>query len=77
MRARPRVAVVGAGVIGMSVARELAVRGAEVTIVERDYVGAGASGTTFAWVNSNGKTPESYHELNVAGLRAHRLLQAR
>ncbi|GAA3661336.1 NAD(P)/FAD-dependent oxidoreductase [Microbacterium marinilacus] len=77
MRARTRIAVVGAGVIGMAVARELAVRGAEVTIVERDRVGAGASGTTFAWVNSNGKAPESYHQLNVAGLRAHRRLQAR
>ncbi|HEY2543865.1 MAG TPA: FAD-dependent oxidoreductase [Gaiellaceae bacterium] len=38
------VAVVGAGVTGLAVARELKSRGLEVAIVERDGIGAGASG---------------------------------
>ena len=39
----PRVAVVGGGVIGVSCAYYLARRGAEVMLVERDRIGAGAS----------------------------------
>lgn len=67
-----RVAVVGAGVIGLSVAVELAERGASVVVLEADHVGAGTSSTSFAWVNSHRKRPEVYHALNVEGMRAHR-----
>ncbi|MYW97412.1 FAD-binding oxidoreductase [Amycolatopsis rubida] len=72
---RPSIAVVGAGVVGLSVARSLSAAGAEVTIFERDRIGAGTSSGTFAWVNSNGKSPDSYYELNLAGMREHERLQ--
>jgi sarcosine oxidase, subunit beta len=38
------VAVVGAGVIGLAIARELETRGANVAVFERTQIGAGASG---------------------------------
>lgn len=41
---RVEVAVVGAGVVGLAVARELAGRGRRVTVLEREGIGAGASG---------------------------------
>jgi sarcosine oxidase, subunit beta len=41
---RPEVAVVGAGVIGLAIARELAGRGVRVAVFERSGIGAGASG---------------------------------
>jgi sarcosine oxidase subunit beta len=44
MRARPEVVVVGAGVVGLSVAFHLARRGASVRVLERAGIGAGASG---------------------------------
>ena len=44
MRARPEVVVVGAGVVGLSVAFHLARGGASVRVLERAGVGAGASG---------------------------------
>lgn len=72
-----KIAVIGAGVLGLSVARSLALQGAEVTIFERSYPGAGTSSTTFAWVNSNGKMPESYHQLNAAAIDEHKQLQHR
>lgn len=70
------VVVIGAGVVGVSVAAGLARRGATVTLVERDVPGAGTSSTSYAWVNANGKEPRAYYDLNRAGMLAHRELAA-
>ncbi|MET2832099.1 NAD(P)/FAD-dependent oxidoreductase [Mesorhizobium shangrilense] len=67
--------VVGAGIIGTSIAYRLAERGHSVTVVERVHLGAGTSGSSFAWTNSNEKTPYSYHLINALGMRAHRELE--
>ncbi|KGM34166.1 NAD(P)/FAD-dependent oxidoreductase [Inquilinus limosus] len=69
------VIVIGAGIIGASVAYRLAQGGASVTVLEATRIGAGTSGTSFAWVNSHGKTPRAYHDLNVAGMKAHAALR--
>ncbi|TSD90312.1 FAD-dependent oxidoreductase [Mycobacterium sp. KBS0706] len=71
----PSIIVIGAGVIGASVAYRLAQGGASVTVLEATRIGAGTSGTSFAWVNSHGKTPRAYHDLNVAGMKAHAALR--
>ena len=44
MRKGPDVVVVGAGVVGLSIAFQLALRGASVTVLDRAGIGAGASG---------------------------------
>ena len=62
--------VIGAGVLGASVAAGLAEAGVRVTLLEADQPGHGTSRWSFAWVNSNDKGPRPYHELNHAGLRA-------
>lgn len=69
-----RIAVIGAGVVGSALARELSRRGARVAIYEARRPGAGTSTTSFAWVNSSNKEPRPYHDLNVAGMAAHREL---
>lgn len=69
------IIVIGAGVIGASVAYRLAQGGASVTVLEATRIGAGTSGASFAWVNSHGKTPRAYHDLNVAGMKAHAALR--
>ncbi len=43
-------------------------------MIEANEPGSGTSGTSFAWVNSHGKTPRAYHDLNVSGMRAHKAL---
>jgi D-hydroxyproline dehydrogenase subunit beta len=65
-----RCVVIGAGVLGASVAARLAETGMHVTLVEADQPGRGTSRWSFAWVNSNDKGPRHYHDLNHAGLRA-------
>lgn len=66
-----RVAVVGAGIVGASVAYRLAEGGAEVVLVDRGVPGGGTTGASFAWANANEKTPREYFDLNYAGLREH------
>lgn len=63
-----KIAVIGAGVIGLSVAAELSRSGADVVVLEAAGIGSGTSATSYAWANSNGKDPDSYFELNLAGL---------
>jgi glycine/D-amino acid oxidase-like deaminating enzyme len=68
---RPRVLIVGAGIVGASIAYHLARRGADVTLVEKQRPAAGATGSSFAWINSTfSKQPRSYFELNRMGMAA-------
>src|SRR5258707_11688180 len=63
--------VIGAGVMGASVAYRLAQAGASITVLEAKRIGGGTSGISFAWTNANKKPPKPYHDLNVAGMKAH------
>ncbi|MEV0680060.1 FAD-dependent oxidoreductase [Actinosynnema sp. NPDC050436] len=71
-----RVVVVGAGVYGAAVVAELVRRGAQVTVVDAGAPAGGTSAASFAWTNSCGKQPRAYHDLNVAGMEAHRRFAA-
>ena len=71
-----RVAVVGAGVLGSSLAFRLARAGADVRLFDAGMPGAGASGASFAWANARSKRPRPYFDLNLAGMEAHRRLAA-
>ena len=63
-----KAVVVGAGVLGASVAYQLAKRGVGVTIVDKGIPGDAASSASFAWLNSNNKKLRSYHDLNVMSI---------
>lgn len=69
-----RVVVIGAGVIGASIAGRLAQDGVQVTLVDQGNAGSGATGTSYAWINANGKEPDAYFEANYRGLQTHRRL---
>jgi glycine/D-amino acid oxidase-like deaminating enzyme len=68
--------VVGGGAIGAAVAYRLAQAGVGVTLVERQFPGAGISSASFSWVNSFDKKPAVYHQLNVRGIGEHWALAA-
>ena len=63
------VVVVGAGIVGASIAYFLSRRNnVNVTILEKSKPGLGASGHSFAWLNSFGKDPVDYHNLNCRSM---------
>lgn len=71
-RVSPRVAVIGAGIAGAALARALSAEGAEVTVVEAEGPGAGASGFPAALV-----TPRlDAGDETIAGLNAQALRTA-
>ena len=71
-----RIVVVGAGIVGSSIAYHLAKMGAEVTLIERDRPAAHASGRSFAWINASyPKKPYSYHHLSQLSLLAYHRLE--
>src|SRR6266852_4880982 len=51
------VAVVGAGVVGLAIARELSARGLRVAVFERSGIGSGASGVQPGGVRQQWGTP--------------------
>ena len=64
-----KVVIVGAGIIGAALGYFMSGRsGIDVTLLERDIPGAGASGHSFAWANAFGKEPREYHTLNRRSL---------
>lgn len=71
-----RVVVIGGGILGCAVAYRLARRGAEVTLCERDLIGAGASSKSAAWINAHhAKSPQHYFEINRLSTLAWRELE--
>ena len=62
------VAVIGAGILGASVAWRLARRGVQVTLIDKGKPGHGASSHSFAWINAGAKEPIGYHNLNRRSL---------
>jgi glycine/D-amino acid oxidase-like deaminating enzyme len=70
----PDVVVIGGGVIGAALAYRLSRAGEKVTLLEAGQLGSGASGSSFAWTNSNDKQPFEYHLLNAGGMGEHLVL---
>jgi glycine/D-amino acid oxidase-like deaminating enzyme len=66
-----RIAVIGAGIIGASVAYRLVQGGARVWVIDKSQPASGTTSASFAWVNAYGKSPYDYFELNYAGLKEH------
>ena len=69
MPAKPRtLAVIGAGILGATIAWRIAQRGVQVSLIDRGQPGHTASGHSFAWINAGAKAPIGYHNLNRRSL---------
>lgn len=73
-----KVIVVGAGIVGASIAYNLARRGCDVLILDKNEPASQASGNSFAWVNASWyDQPDSYFMLRTHALHEyHRLAEA-
>ncbi|MGL4234509.1 NAD(P)/FAD-dependent oxidoreductase [Tabrizicola sp.] len=69
--------IIGAGVVGASLAHELAARGDQVTIVATHPNGGVASAASFGWLNASYYLSEAHYHLRHEGLAAHRRLTER
>ena len=69
------VIVVGGGIVGSTAAFCLGRRGQSVALVERERIGDGTTGSSFAWINATSKVAdEAYHRLNAMGAALYREL---
>ena len=76
-RARPpRIGVVGAGIVGASIACHLAEAGAQVTVFDRTGPAAGATRNSFAWINAF-VADAHYRDLRLQSLLAYHDLDRR
>ncbi|MCC7024529.1 MAG: FAD-binding oxidoreductase, partial [Thermomicrobiales bacterium] len=70
----PRVAVIGAGIVGATTAFRLAEKGLDVLLLDRGMPGHGATAASYAWINANAKLPRAYFDLNAAAMQEYRRL---
>ena len=72
----PRIGVVGAGIVGASIACHLAEAGAQVTVFDRTGPAAGATRNSFAWINAF-VADANYRDLRLQSLLAYHDLDRR
>ena len=64
-----RIVVVGAGIIGTTIAYELSKVGVITTLIDRNFPGSGTTGSSFNWINATyPKTPYVYNYLAQLGI---------
>lgn len=73
--ARPKVVVVGAGIVGASIAYHLARRGAPVTLVDKGQPAGAVTGKAFGWINVSHSVPEPYLRLRLLAVQEYRRLE--
>jgi glycine/D-amino acid oxidase-like deaminating enzyme len=73
---KPHILVVGAGIVGASIAFHLSMAGAKVTVIDKQGPASHASRGTFAWINASyAKQPQYYHALSQQSVQAWHKLQ--
>ena len=74
---KPRVVIVGSGIIGASVALACQDLGAEVVVLDQGPLGGVASRNSFGWINASFAETRAYFELRHAALKGFRCHQLR
>ena len=76
MAVHPHVLIVGAGIIGASIAWHLVRGGARVTVLDAATPGGLATRNSWAWINASWGNPEPYYRLRIRAMQDwHRLEQ--
>ena len=73
---KEKITIIGGGIIGLSIGYQLSKAGIEITLIEKDFLGAHASGSSFSWINASyDKKPLSYNYLARLGITSYHQLQ--
>jgi glycine/D-amino acid oxidase-like deaminating enzyme len=72
---QPNILVVGAGIIGASIAWHLVRHGARVTVIDAGDPGGIATRNSWAWINASWGNPEPYFRLRVHAMEEWRRLE--
>ena len=71
-----KIVVVGAGIIGASIAYELSNLGIKTILIDKYKAGSGTSGSSFNWINATyPKKPYSYNYIAQLGVKAFKDIQ--
>ena len=75
-RKKPQhIIVIGAGIVGASLAYHLASKGAQVTVIEAGGIASGVTGTSFAWINTSCAGADPIAALRGGAIAAYRQLE--
>ena len=73
---KDKIIIIGAGIVGSSIAYHLTKMGAEVVVIERDRPAAHASGKNFGWLHASYPTkPYNFHHLLGMSLLTYKKLE--
>ncbi len=70
-----KIVVIGAGIIGASIAYHLSKSGADVTVIEKSAPASGATATSFAWINANFTETPEFFALRTASISTWQTLE--
>lgn len=70
-----RIVVIGAGIMGASLAYHLARKGANVTVVDAEDIASGVTSRSFAWINTSPSESDPIAQLRGAAIEAYRQLE--
>jgi glycine/D-amino acid oxidase-like deaminating enzyme len=71
----PKTIVVGAGIVGASLAYHLARRGARVILIDKGQPAGAVTRRAFAWINVSHGIPEPYSQLRHLAIQEYRRLE--
>ena len=75
MKQKPKILVVGSGIIGASIALSCISLGADVVVLEKNRLGGAASSNSFGWINASFAESPAYFDLRNAAVNAFRNLK--
>ena len=75
MKQKPKIIVVGSGIIGASIALSCVNLGADVLVLEQNKLGGAASSNSFGWINASFAESPAYFDLRNAAVIAFRNLK--
>ena len=75
MKQKPKILLVGSGIIGASIALSCVNLGADVVVLEQNKLGGAASSNSFGWINASFAESPAYFDLRNAAVIAFRNLK--